>query len=206
MLKQLCNNIVSLQVCKLGLLPHLRSSSLVSYDVIYSTQTTLAVQAVGSPSSTATHFLTSEGEMGSSHINTFDHTPQTVACATSSHGYHVQLFDLHTAAHLSTLKGHFQPVTAINIRQSPPNCIVTGSVDKRCGVCVWVYVCVSACVYASVYECGGEFFDDIIVLLFGPRVCVYDYVRCPQPVMKLSGHSDVIRSVQMNEWKVVSGR
>ncbi|KAL5478172.1 hypothetical protein EMCRGX_G025064 [Ephydatia muelleri] len=117
---------VSLQVCKLGFLPHSRSSSLHSHPL-----------------------------------------PHTVACATSSHGYHVQLFDLRTAAHLTTLKGHLQPVTAINIRQSPPNCIVTGSVDKR--------------------------------------VCVYDYARSSQPIMKLHGHTDVVRSVQMNDWKVVSG-
>ena len=69
--------------------------------------------------------------MGSSHISTFDHTSQTVACATSSHGYHVQLFDIRTAALMSTLKGHLQPVTAINIRHSPSNFVVTGSCDMR---------------------------------------------------------------------------
>ena len=50
----------------------------------------------------------------------------------------------------------------------------------------------------------GETLNDFIE--FNYRVIVHDY-RDSQPVMRLSGgHTDAVLCVQMDDWKVVSGR
>ncbi|CAI8030263.1 F-box/WD repeat-containing protein 8 [Geodia barretti] len=104
--------------------------------LLYSTQTTLSLHPLPSspphpPPPPPSHILTSAGSAGATVINCFDHTSSIVACATSAWGYHVQLYDLCTSGHLSTLRGHAQPVTSLNIHSSPPNTLVTGAADRR---------------------------------------------------------------------------
>ena len=79
----------------------------------------------------------------------------------------IQLFDLHSLAFKSSLRGHGQHVSCIDIASAPVNMLVSGSADKR----------------VRVFDC-----------------------RHSQPSLILSGHSSLVRSVQMDHWKVVSGR
>ena len=43
----------------------------------------------------------------------------------------VQLYDLCTGGHMTTLRGHAQPVTSLNIHSSPPHTLVSGAADRR---------------------------------------------------------------------------
>ena len=93
-----------------------------------------------------------------------------------------------------TLRGHAQPVTSLNIHNSPDHTLVTGAADRRSvcqlfdthfSVCVCLCLCVCACV--CVY-----------------RVRVFDR-RSSQPVATLSGHQGTVISTQCDDWKVTSG-
>ncbi|KAL5016121.1 hypothetical protein ScPMuIL_005710 [Solemya velum] len=84
----------------------------------------------------------------------------------TNEGYKVNIYDLNTAKHLMVLHGHTWIVSCMNLAESPPNYLVTGSGDRK-------------------------------VRLFDLRVDV--------PVQTFSGHSHKVSTVQMDEWKVVSG-
>ena len=85
--------------CRLMSWPSLQISQLSVLEcpspaLLYSTQCTLSLHPLPSPTSLLhppppVHILTSGGSAGSTVINCFDHTPHTVACATSAWGYHV---------------------------------------------------------------------------------------------------------------------
>lgn len=191
----------------------LRTGSL-----LYSTQTTLTLHPLPSPSPHSpppSHILTSAGSAGSTVINCFDHTPSTVACATSAWGYHVsqapppqlynivtviltlqvQLYDLTTGGHMTTLRGHAQPVTALNIHSSPANTVVTGAADRRS---VWTILKSTALhTQHSILQC----------VFLWPGMCrvrVFDS-RSGQPSATLSGHQGAVISTQCDDWKVTSG-
>ena len=43
----------------------------------------------------------------------------------------IQLYDLCTSGHLTTLRGHAQPVTSLDLHSCPANTLVSGSADRR---------------------------------------------------------------------------
>lgn len=80
--------------------------------------------------------------------------------------FQVRLYRSHTGSLLSVLPGHCHEVTCLNLKDSPPQRIITGSYDKR--------------------------------------VRIYD-LRTEDIALNLRGHQDHVTTVQMDDWKVVSG-
>ncbi|XP_061198077.1 F-box/WD repeat-containing protein 8-like [Saccostrea echinata] len=78
----------------------------------------------------------------------------------------VKLYDIHSKREVQDLYGHTREISCMNLRNSPINQIVTGSVDRR--------------------------------------VRVHD-IRTTNPVASFTGHMYEVTSVQMDDWKVVSG-
>ncbi|EDO39658.1 predicted protein [Nematostella vectensis] len=104
-------------------------------------------------------------------ITCSDCTADTLAVGIGSYGYgilgnKVRLYQVSSCRLLALLSGHHYEITCINVRDSPPNRLITGSYDRR--------------------------------------VRIFD-TRCESPTQTLCGHSDYVTTVQMDEWKVVSG-
>ncbi|KAK7087459.1 F-box/WD repeat-containing protein 8-like [Littorina saxatilis] len=81
--------------------------------------------------------------------------------------FRVNVYDIMTKSISSTLMGHTACVLCVNVAESPPCQVVTGSRDRK--------------------------------------VRVYDTRAAQYAMMTLIGHSAAVTTVQMDEWKVVSG-
>ncbi|XP_069136155.1 F-box/WD repeat-containing protein 8-like [Argopecten irradians] len=76
------------------------------------------------------------------------------------------VYDIETAKMVRLLTGHMHIITCLNLVDSPPYQVVTGSMDRR--------------------------------------IRIFD-LRTDQTAAVLSGHTNYITTVQMDDWKVVSG-
>ena len=104
------------------------------------------------------------------------------------------------------LRGHTAIINCIRFDDSTGSDslrLVTGGQDKRLGL-LSILCRQLVLSFQSSFTCLSLPCKDLLALFFY-RVHVYD-VRQPLPTMQLIGHSDAVLSVQMDEWKVVSGR
>lgn len=99
------------------------------------------------------------------HISAIDVSEESKTLAVALQ-HKVKLYDIQSNKELQDLYGHTREISCMNLRSSPINNFVTGSVDRR--------------------------------------VRVYD-TRTSNPVASFTGHMYQITTVQMDDWKVISG-
>ncbi len=153
--------------------------------VLYCTSNTLTVHPV---KSVPTHILSPSANVG--YISCCDHCSTRVACGTSTFGYKVGVstlpdFECHWSSFF-VYSGQVQVYDLISTSM-----MFTCSSHSQRVSCVTIFQGSPELIASgSADKC----------------VRVYDSRASTLPIVKLCGHGSPVSCVQMDEWKVVSGR
>ena len=180
------------QISKVSLLPY-EGDSESHFAVLYSTSTSLSFCPLKSTPISVLASVT-DGESMCTCITCFDFNTSTIACGTSAFGYQVR------SNKITLIECQLTLYTVV--------CAITNFLQIQLFDLHSLGFKNSLRGHGQQVTCLNIASSPPNMVVSGSadkRVRVFDS-RLSQPTLVLSGHSSVICGVQMDEWKVVSGR